>query len=80
MACDNVVPSVGFQEENSLYNALEGKADELYPLGDARRVANIMYAAREAFEVANYICPLFSCLFWAVLLLCVLSHNSILKH
>jgi len=53
--CDTVVLSVGFQEENSLYNALEGKVDELYLLGDARKVANIMYAVWDAFEVANHI-------------------------
>ncbi len=55
LVCDTVVLSVGFREENSLYQALEGKVDELYLLGDARKVANIMYAVWDAFEVANHI-------------------------
>lgn len=55
LACDTIILSVGFQEENSLYHALEGQVNELYLLGDARRVANIMYAVWDAFEVANHI-------------------------
>lgn len=53
--CDTVVLSVGFQEEDSLYRALVPLVPELYLLGDARKVANIMYAIWDAFEVANHI-------------------------
>lgn len=53
--CDTVVLAVGFREENSLYQALEQDIPELYLLGDARKVSNIMYAVWDAFEVANHI-------------------------
>ena len=53
--CDTVILAVGFQEEDSLYRQLEPNVPELYLLGDARRVANIMYAVWDAFEVANHI-------------------------
>lgn len=53
--CDSVILAVGYQEENSLYRALEFEVPELYLLGDARKVSNIMYAIWDAFEVANHI-------------------------
>ena len=52
---DTVILSVGFREEDSLYRALERTVPELYLLGDARKVSNIMYAVWDAFEVANHI-------------------------
>ena len=55
LPCDTVVAAVGFSEEDSLYHALRDRRAELYLLGDARRVANIMYAIWDAFEVANHI-------------------------
>ena len=53
--CDSVILSVGYKEENSLYHSLEFEIPELYVLGDAKKVANIMYAIWDAFEVANHI-------------------------
>ena len=53
--CDKVIIAVGLREENSLYQALEPEISELYLLGDARKVSNIMYAVWDAFEVANHI-------------------------
>ncbi len=53
--CDSVILSVGYRENNSLYQELEFEVPEIYELGDARRVANIMYAIWDAFEVANHI-------------------------
>ena len=53
--CDSVILSVGYKENNSLYRELEFEIPELYLLGDARRVSNIMYAVWDAFEVANHI-------------------------
>ena len=55
IACDSVILAVGYQEEDSLYRQLEFDAPELYLLGDARKVSNIMYAIWDAFEVANHI-------------------------
>lgn len=55
IACDSVILAVGYQEEDSLYRQLEFDVPELYLLGDARKVSNIMYAIWDAFEVANHI-------------------------
>ena len=55
IACDSVILAVGYQEEDSLYCQLEFDVPELYLLGDARKVSNIMYAIWDAFEVANHI-------------------------
>ena len=52
---DSVVLCVGYRSENAIYEALKDDVDELYLLGDAKKVANIMYAVWDAFEVANHI-------------------------
>ena len=53
--CDTVIPSVGFREDRGVFDAWENSAKEIYLLGDAKKVANIMYAVWDAFEVANHI-------------------------
>lgn len=53
--CDSVILSVGYREENSLYYDLEFEVPEIYLLGDAKKVSNIMYAIWDAFEIANHI-------------------------
>lgn len=55
ISCDSVILSVGYREENALYHELEFDVPELYLLGDAKKVSNIMYAIWDAFEVANHI-------------------------
>lgn len=55
LACDSVILAVGYQEEDSLYHQLEFDIPEIYLLGDAKKVSNIMYAIWDAFEVANHI-------------------------
>ena len=55
VTCDSVVLSVGYQEENTLYHELEFDVPEIYLLGDAKKVSNIMYGIWDAFEVANHI-------------------------
>lgn len=55
IACDSVILSVGYKEENTLYHDLEFEVPEIYLLGDAKKVSNIMYAIWDAFEVANHI-------------------------
>jgi 2-enoate reductase len=55
LECDSVILSVGYKEENSLYKELEFEVPEIYLLGDARRVSNIMYGIWDAYEVANHI-------------------------
>lgn len=52
---DSVILCVGYRSENSLYEAVKFDVNELYLLGDARNVSNIMYAVWDAYEVANAI-------------------------
>jgi len=55
IACDSVILAVGYKENDRLYQDLKFDVPELYLLGDARRVSNIMYGIWDAFEVANHI-------------------------
>lgn len=55
LACDSVIIAVGYQENNALYQELQFEIPELYVLGDAKKVANIMYGIWDAFEVASHI-------------------------
>ena len=52
---DSVILSVGYSSVADLYEELQFEVPELYLLGDAKQVANIMYAIWDAFEVANHI-------------------------
>ncbi len=52
---DSVILCIGYRSENSLYDALQDKVAEIYQIGDANRVANIMYAIWDAYEVASNI-------------------------
>lgn len=51
--CDCVVLAVGYDSNTTLYEDIRFEVPGTYLLGDARRVANIMYAIWDAFEVAN---------------------------
>lgn len=53
--CDSVVLAVGYNENNRLFEELQFEVPDLYLLGDARKVANIMYGIWDAYEVANHI-------------------------
>ena len=55
LKCDSVILSVGYRENDELYKQLQFEIPELYVLGDARKVSNIMYGIWDAFEVANHI-------------------------
>ena len=52
---DTVIAAIGYLPENSLYETLRPELSQLYLLGDARRVANIMYAIWDAYEVASHL-------------------------
>ena len=52
---DSVILAVGYKENKSLYEELEFEVPEIYLLGDAKKVSNIMYGIWDAFEVANHI-------------------------
>ena len=51
---DSVILSVGYRSADELYHELEFDVADLYLLGDAGKVSNIMYAIWVAFEVANH--------------------------
>jgi 2-enoate reductase len=53
IAANTVILSVGYRSECGLYGALQDAGEEVYLLGDARRVSNIMYAIWDAYEVAS---------------------------
>lgn len=55
IVCDSVILSVGYRENDTLYHELEFDIPEIYLLGDAKKVSNIMYGIWDAFEVANHI-------------------------
>ena len=55
LEADSVVLAVGYKENKSLYDEIQYDVPEVYLLGDAKNVANIMYAIWDAFEVANNI-------------------------
>lgn len=50
---DSVVLAVGYSAENALYNEVKYDIADLHLIGDARNVANIMYAIWDAYEVAS---------------------------
>ena len=52
---DSVILAVGYREEKSLYEQLQFEVPDIYLLGDAKNVSNIMYAIWDAFEVANHL-------------------------
>lgn len=52
---DSVILCVGYREENKLYDEIKFDIPEIYELGDAKHVNNIMYAIWDAFEVANHL-------------------------
>ena len=52
---DSVILSVGYRSADELYHELEFDVADLYLLGDAGKMSNIMYAIWDAFEVANHI-------------------------
>lgn len=52
---DTVIFAVGYRSNNSLYSELEGEVNDIYLLGDAKNVKNIMYGIWDAYEVARQI-------------------------
>ena len=52
---DSVILCVGYRSADELYQELQFEVSDLYLLGDAEKVSNIMYAIWNAFEVANHI-------------------------
>jgi 2-enoate reductase len=55
LQADSIVLAVGYSSEKSLYEELKYEIPNIHIVGDARKVANIMYAIWDAYEVARYI-------------------------
>lgn len=49
---DSVVTAIGYQSNNSLFDNLQSELPDIYLLGDARQVKNVMYAVRDAYDLA----------------------------
>lgn len=52
LTADSIILAVGYNSENSLYDELKYELPDIYLIGDARKVFNIMYAIWDAYEVA----------------------------
>jgi 2-enoate reductase len=50
---DTAIVAIGYASDRSLYEQTRNRVREIYLLGDARKVQNIMYAIWEAYEVAR---------------------------
>jgi len=55
VTADTVILAVGYTPSDSLYQEVKDKISNVYVIGDARNVSNIMYAIWNAFEVAENI-------------------------
>lgn len=54
-SADSIITAIGYQSNNSLYDNLKTELKEIYLLGDAKQVKNIMHAVRDAYDVASQI-------------------------
>ncbi len=52
---DSVVLAVGYEANNTLYEQIKTDMPQVHLLGDARQVANIMYAIWDAYELASHL-------------------------
>ena len=52
---DSAIIAIGYNSQHALYDEVAGSAKEIYLLGDARKVQNVMYAIWDAYEVAKNI-------------------------
>ncbi len=55
ICADSVVLAVGYNSERTIYEQIKYDIDDIHLIGDARKVANIMYAIWDAYEVARNI-------------------------
>lgn len=55
LTADSITSAIGYTPNQSLYQALRYERPEVYQIGDAREVSNIMYAIWDGFELARTI-------------------------
>ena len=53
IACDTLITCVGYRANNSLYNELSELDTPVHNIGDSNKVANIMFAIWDAYELAR---------------------------
>ncbi len=53
IAADTIIASVGYKENNSLYNELKDLNIPVYNIGDSSKVHNIMYSIWNAYELGR---------------------------
>jgi 2-enoate reductase len=53
IAADSAIVAIGYHSQRNLYDEIKNEVGEIYLLGDARKVQNIMYAIWDAYEVAR---------------------------
>jgi len=53
LAVDSVIMAVGYLSQKDLYQEVKDSDKEVYLIGDARKVSNIMYAIWDAYEIAR---------------------------
>lgn len=53
LACDTVVISTGLKADDTLYDELKNKFDEIYKIGDCIKARKFIDATQEAFQVAK---------------------------
>lgn len=53
LLADSIILAVGYNSENVLFEKLKDDISDIYLIGDARKVSNIMYAIWDAYEVAS---------------------------
>ena len=54
-SADSVVTAIGYQSNNSLYENLKSERSDIYLLGDARQINNVIQAVRDAYDLASQI-------------------------
>lgn len=55
IAADSAIIAVGYNSQRKIYDEIKGINSEVYLLGDARQVQNVMYAIWDAYEVSRNI-------------------------
>lgn len=53
LKADSIVFAVGFRPVKGLYRSVLGKGKDVYEVGDGKKVANIMTAVWDAYEIAS---------------------------
>ena len=53
LTSDTIISAIGYESERKLYECISSKAKEIYAIGDAKCVKNIMYAIWDSYEICK---------------------------